>query len=189
MSLKKLKMITQETAIEIWKDIRGFKGLYQISNSGKVKSLKRRVKLRNTTRNVPEKILKYGINKDKYLTVSLYKKNKRKMCRINRLVALHFIPNPNNLPEVNHEDSNKLNNWDWNLKWMTSSQNQIHAYQNNKGGPKTIPIIKYTLTGKKLEEYPSTNKAATINNISQGNIWLCINNKRKSIGGFIWKKK
>ena len=94
---------------EIWKDIKGYKGLYQISNLGNVKSLKRNIKLSNQygakfKKRVDEKILKQSINKYGYCSVILSKNNKNKWFSIHRLVALNFIPNPNNYKCVNHKD-------------------------------------------------------------------------------------
>lgn len=97
---------------EIWKDINGYKGLYQVSNSGKIKSLK--------------KILNPWLDKG-YLRVGLSKKSKHKYFSVHRLVALHFVSNPKNKPEVNHLDGNKLNNNDWNLEWSTQKENNEHA--------------------------------------------------------------
>ena len=100
---------------EIWKDIEGYEGLYQISNKGKVYSLRL------------EKFLKFSKNKKGYLQVQFTVNCKFKTFKIHRLVALAFIPNPFNLPEVNHKDGDKLNNNDWNLEWNTSQQNILHA--------------------------------------------------------------
>ena len=88
---------------EIWKDIQNYEGSYQVSNYGRVKSLSR-VDSLGHKRN--EKILKSRKNRQGYYDVSLYKNGKPKYCRINRLVAQAFIPNPNNYPCVNHKDEN-----------------------------------------------------------------------------------
>ena len=90
---------------EIWKPIEGWKGLYQVSNMGRVKSLERIVRNgKNCCRTVPEKILKTSKDKDGYLSVYLCKDNKKKWYFVHRLVAQAFISNPDNLPEVNHKD-------------------------------------------------------------------------------------
>ena len=88
---------------EIWKDIQNYEGSYQVSNYGRVKSLSR-VDSRGNKRN--EKILKGRKNRQGYYDVALSKNGKQKFCRINRLVAQAFIPNPNNYPCVNHKDEN-----------------------------------------------------------------------------------
>lgn len=98
---------------EIWKDIPGYEGYYQVSNFGRVKSLRR--------------VLKAGLRKG-YLYISL----RNKKFNIHRLVAIAFIPNPGNLPEVDHIDGNKLNNNANNLKWATRQQNELNPITKNR---------------------------------------------------------
>ena len=98
---------------EIFKEIIGYEGLYWISNLGNVKS--------------KHKILKPVINKDGYYCVSLSKKGKLKTYTLHRLIALHFIENPDNLPQVNHKDENKLNNNADNLEWCTKAYNNSYG--------------------------------------------------------------
>ncbi len=100
---------------EIWKDIEGYEGLYQVSNLGDVRSLK-------YAGGNKVKILKQG-NVNGYKRVSLHKNNKQKNYFVHRLVAMTFIPNPNNLPLVNHKDENKTNNSVDNLEWCTQKYN------------------------------------------------------------------
>jgi hypothetical protein len=109
---------------EIWKDIEGYGGLYQISNQGKVKSFRR-------TTGKPYRILKQGITIWGYKYVNLFNQG-GKMKTIHRLVALAFIPNPENKREVNHKDSNRLNNHVDNLEWVTSKENTRHAMDNDR---------------------------------------------------------
>lgn len=121
---------------EIWKDIAGFEGIYQISNFGRVKSLGRYSIQKHW---VTEKLLNSHPNNSGYLDVSLYDNGKRIHKKIHRLVAEAFIPNPNNLPEVDHIDTNKYNNHVSNLRWCTSSENHLnpitrkHRSDNLKG--------------------------------------------------------
>lgn len=103
--------------MEIWRDIQGFEGIYQISNLGRVKNIK------------TNRIRKQGYDKDHYPKVELCNKkkySKDKSIKIHRLVAENFIPNPHNLPEVNHIDGNKLNNSVSNLEWCSSKYNSRH---------------------------------------------------------------
>ena len=109
---------------EIWKDIPNYEGLYQVSNLGNIKSLFRY-----------KKILKPIKNTLGYLKVSLYKNKKIKVFSIHRLVAETFIPNPNNLPEINHKDGNKGNNNVENLEWCTRQQNILHRFRVLKQEP------------------------------------------------------
>lgn len=106
--------------MEEWRDIEGFEGIYQVSSWGRVRS-------------------KYGIltpyrNKKGYLKIGLYiGDRKTKKYRINRLVAAAFIPNPLNLPQVNHKDGNKENNSVTNLEWSSDRQNKDHAKRMRRG--------------------------------------------------------
>lgn len=156
---------------EIWKDIAGYEGKYQVSNRGRVKSL-------NYNRTGQERILKVGNVGNGYLGVILYKNGKIKRCKIHRLVTTAFIPNPDNLPEVNHKDKNKTNNCVDNLEWCTTQYNI--DYSKSK---QVIGIHK--VTGLILE-FSSTMEAERITNIPNGNISKCCKGRRKSAGGYIW---
>ena len=110
---------------EIWKDVKGYEGLYQISNLGRVKSLR-------YNKSQKEKILKAGSGTHGYQLVVLCKKGKHKTTLIHRAVAYTFIPNPNNFPDVNHKDENKSNNCVENLEWCTKKYNQNYGNRNKK---------------------------------------------------------
>lgn len=109
--------------MEIWKDINGYEGYYQISNQGNVRSVDRfdGVHDRKGT------IIKPNLKQNGYLQVGLRTHNKRKWIGVHRLVAIHFIENPDNKPQVNHIDGNKQNNTINNLEWVTAKENQNHA--------------------------------------------------------------
>ena len=105
---------------EIWKNIEGFDGKYQVSNKGRVKSFI----------NQTERIIGGGINVDGYPVVRLRLENKKSVVKvIHRLVAKAFIGNPKNLPVVNHKDGNKKNNYVENLEWTTIRENTLHAFK------------------------------------------------------------
>lgn len=106
--------------MEMWRDIEGFEGRYQISSWGRV-------------RNKDGMILEPYTNHKGYLKIGLYKDGKDHKKRINRLVAQAFIPNPYNLPQVNHKDGNKQNNSYTNLEWTTDELNRKHAALLRKG--------------------------------------------------------
>jgi hypothetical protein len=121
--------------IEELRDIEGYEGRYQVSNLGRVRSLAR--VLRNTgsyngLARIPGRILSDGqVRSGKsYTTVGLAKEGVSKTFMIHRIVAMHFIPNPNGLPEVNHLDGNKRNNHYANLEWTTRSGNMKHAFRH-----------------------------------------------------------
>ena len=103
--------------MEEWRYIKGYEGKYQISNYGRVKSLK------NSKGNYREKIMNPNDDTHGYLKVNLSKNNKKKTYKIHRLVAIHFIDNPNNYECVNHKDENKQNNRVENLEWCTKKYN------------------------------------------------------------------
>lgn len=111
----------KDTLIEIWKDVVGYEGLYQVSNLGNVKSLNYRSK-------GISKILKYSLLYG-YPSLSLTKDGIYKTYRIHRLVAIAFIDNPNNKPQVNHKNGNRADNSLNNLEWVTNKENVIHAYK------------------------------------------------------------
>lgn len=122
--------------LEIWRNIVGFDGLYQVSNLGRVKSLK--------NRHGKVQLLKAKIKKNGYCEVALFKNGKYKFCLVHRLVAIHFIPNPNNYPEINHKDENPLNNCVDNLEWCSRQYNINYGSRNAKVSEKAKQY-KHTL--------------------------------------------
>ena len=113
---------------EIWKDIEGYVGLYQVSNLGRVRSLDRTIVYKEGKKHFYKgQILKQCRNKKGYLRVPLSTNDMRKTVIVHRLVATAFIPNPLSLPQVNHKDGNKANNSALNLEWVTGSENTQHA--------------------------------------------------------------
>lgn len=178
--------------MEEWKDIEWYAGLYQISNFGRVKSF----------RYGEGKIIKPFINNG-YYCVGLSRKDDYKKVRVHRLVAKHFIPNPDNKKEVNHIDGNKLNNNVSNLEWSTRSENIKHAFLN---GLKTISekqiaqcrllgqslskkVLQYDMQDNFIKEWDSTAEAGRQLKINQSNISACCRGKRNNAGGYVWKYK
>lgn len=185
-NLEKLNFEMKEK--EIWRDVVGYEGLYQVSNYGNVKSLSREVNNGNGTYFTKEKILKPMENHKGYLGVEL----QDKWHFIHRIVATTFIENPENKPQVNHIDCDKKNNRVENLEWCTNSENQIHAYKNglnvrsdNAGRPKQ-KIMQLDMNDNLIKIYESIADAEKETGIK--NISYVINGKRKKAGGFKWKK-
>lgn len=167
---------------EIWQDIEGYKGLYQVSNKGNVKSLKYG----------KERILKPGIDRDGYYKIMLYNNSVRKTFRLNRLVAQAFIPNLDNKPQVNHLDENKLNNCVDNLSWTTAKENNNHGTRNERvDDSHSKPILQYSKSGNFIREWKSASEVKRVLGIDNSHINACCRNnpKHKSAYGFVWRYK
>ena len=161
--------------IEKWKDIPNFNGLYQVSNNGNIKRAK------------DEYIFKKNKNSRGYRIITLTKDKKEYSLSVHRLVAEAFIPNPNNLPQINHKDGNKLNNKIENLEWCTQSENMKHAYKNKleiKSGKK---VVQFDLDMKIIKIWDKIIEAEKEYKIAHGKITMVCKNKRKTAGGYIWR--
>jgi hypothetical protein len=134
--------------MEIWKDIEGYEGLYQVSNLGRVISLERKEKSGKLFRKRNQKILKLESDKRGYQRILLYKNNVTKKYLVHRLVCLSFLKNHENKKQINHINGVKYDNRLENLEWCNQSENQIHAYK--KGLQK--PIIGEDCVYSKINE-------------------------------------
>lgn len=163
-------------SLEFWKDIKGYEGLYQISNSGNVKSLR------------TNKILKTNMNNCGYKQVILSYKGKIKSKRIHRLVAEAFIPNPNNYQQVNHKDENKINNEANNLEWCDCKYNINYGTGKNKCTKSRLkPINQYDIKGDFIKRYDGIVVASQELNIHPWLIWAVCQGIRKTTHKFIWR--
>lgn len=144
---------------EIWKDIPGYEGLYQVSNLGRVKSLERVVRYKGRHHTVAEKIKNGTPKENDYLVVSLYKNNVGKMRYIHRLVAEVFIPNPANKPTVNHINLDVFDNRVENLEWSTYAEQELHkiAFTGYLGNSKAVRVI---YRDGRMQEYESESLCA-----------------------------
>lgn len=181
--------------VEIWKDIHIPNYEYQVSNLGRVRSKNRKVSNHTGIVEKKSQIMKPHINYKGYAICCISYKNKKKHIPIHRMVALAFIPNPNNYPQINHIDGNKKNNCVNNLEWCNNSLNQLHAYKMglNKrvenAGRKRIQICKIDMKTKEIIEiYNSINDASKENKLNAANINSVRKGKRNHCGGFIWKE-
>lgn len=170
--------------MEEWIDIEGYEGMYQVSNQGRVKSLKFG----------KEKILKSGNNGRGYLQVNLSKDGKQAHKQIHRLVAQAFIPNPNNLQEVNHKDEDKTNNHVENLEWCDRKYNVNYGTgvqrsgENRRNDPKQSKRVDQIdmVTGEVIRQWASTMECSR-NGYNQGHVVNCCNGLRKTHKGYVWK--
>lgn len=164
---------------EIWKDIKGYEGKYQISNLGRVKSL-------NYNNTKKEKIIKSEITKG-YVRYRLSKNKKLKRFLAHRLVAEAFIPNPNNYPIINHIDGNPLNNDIKNLEWCTYKYNAQHALKTGLVEMHSF-IMKDKKTKKTLRIFKNLYELQeNIKLPYYSHIYNCCKGTRKSAYGYIWE--
>lgn len=182
--------------MEKWKEIKGYESLYQISSSGRVKSLYRVDRL---GRVYNERILTPEITKKGYLRVSLgNRKDGFKKIMVHRLVAAAFIPNPDNLPQVNHKDENKSNNHVNNLEWCDNTYNHNFGTRNYRANKhKNKRIAQFDIFGNKIAEYDSIKIAASKIGVNVSQLSRHLNNKptknirgkfyySHSVGGYKW---
>ena len=178
---------------EEWRDVAGYKGLYQVSDQGRVKSLER-VTIIKDGRKLPvkERILKPNVVHGGYLIVCLYAGGKRKMLKVHRLVCQAFHDNPENKPCVNHIDENKTNNAANNLEWCTYAENNSHGTHNARmaeGVAKALSkrVWQYTLDGELIKIWPSTIEAQRQTGFSSASISQAANGKSKQAHGYRWE--
>ena len=175
---------------EEWRDIKGYEGLYQVSDMGRVKSLERVIIRKNGTKlPVKERILKSGIDKDGYLRVALgNSKGKRKLFLVHRLVCKAFHENPENKPCVNHIDENKTNNTASNLDWCTVVENLNYGTRNVRSAKtRSKPVGQYTRNEELIRVWQSTNEVERQLGFNHSHISKVALGKRKTAYGYVWK--
>ena len=175
--------------IELWKDVKDYEGLYQVSTLGRVRRLDKYidVKISNVDKVLKRgKILKPAYDKGGYLRVSLCKNGKKTNFGVHRLVAEAFIPNPLNLPVINHKDEDKTNNYPYNLEWCTVKYNNNYGnHIKNVAEKQSKKVYQYDLKGNLIKEWSSASEAGR-NGFEQANISKCCLSKSKTHKNFIW---
>ena len=164
----------------LWKKfgkiLNGYEGFYQVSNLGKIKSLRKDI------------IMKQYLDGNNYYFVPLYKDKKTKSKKVHRLVAETFIKNPNNYPCINHKDENSLNNNLDNLEWCTYSYNVNYDNRIKKYCLKRYKKIEqYDFENNLIKKWDSIKQASNSLNISKSGIIYCAQGKFKQFKGYIWK--
>ena len=175
---------------EVWKDIAGYEGLYQVSTLGRIKSCDRTIETSLNVRKYAGKIIRQQEHKG-YLSVMLSNTGIQERLPVHRLVAKAFIPNLNNLSEVNHKDENTKNNCVDNLEWCNRLYNANYGTALERMAKKrSVAVAQYDINGKYLNSYKSTREAArALGKNSNGNIANCLKGKVKTAYGYIWKYK
>lgn len=184
---------------EIWRPVVGYEGVYEVSNKGRVKSLIR-----------GKGILKPDKHSNGYVSVELFrgKEVKSKRLTIHRLVALAFIPNPNNLPFVNHKDESRDNNCVENLEWITHRDNLLYGtasqrriahtdYSDPKraeiaranGKAVSRPVDQFTRSGEYIQSFESAKAASIATGAHHSHLLECCMGKLETSGGYIWRYK
>ena len=191
------------TDIEIWKtavyDDEIYEGLYKVSNFGRILSL-------NYRRTGKAKLMTPGTDKDGYFQVNLRKNGEDKWCKVHRLVAETFLPNPENKPCINHKIEGKkgksmnfvffnkdgtIDKERTTIEWVTYKENNNYGTHNervakaNTNGIRSKKVLQFSLSGELIREWPSVSECGR-NGFNQGNICECCNGKRKTAHGFIW---
>lgn len=166
--------------MEIWKDITGYEGRYQVSNEGRVRSLP----VKSTTRYYGGKVLVQMTDNIGYKVVNL----SRKTYKVHRLVAAAFVDNPNNYPHVNHIDEDKTNNSASNLEWCTPEHNNNHGTRNKRisqnAGRK---VVQYDMQGNEIRTWDSIAKAAKHYGVARTTICGCCAGRQHTSCGYIWR--
>lgn len=179
------------------KDIKNYETLYYADTDGNIYSKDRIISMKNPNKKTNTNItfIKKGIclkphkKKNGYYVVTLCKNGKKEEVLVHRIIAQTFLPNPKNLPEVNHKDENPENNKLSNLEWCTRNYNYFYgtATERRKNNQPSKSVIQFDKNNYFLNKYSSIHEAERITGVKHYNIITVCKGKRKTAGGFIWK--
>lgn len=192
---------------EIWKDIEGYEGQYQVSTLGRVRSVERQVRKWNGFKTIRESFLKQKLGKNGYVQVTLCKDGRMKTYLVHRLVAKAFIPNPQNNPQIDHINTIKTDNRVENLRWVTRKENSNnlltlkHMSERQKGEKnymygkfgkehnRSIPIVQLTMDGKYIRGWDCTRQVERELGFRSNNICSVLRKRTNSSHGYKWMYK
>lgn len=192
---------------EIWRDIEGYEGQYQVSNLGRVRSVERQVRKWNGFKTIRESFLKQKLGKNGYVQVTLCKDGRMKTYLAHRLVAKAFIPNSENKPYIDHINTIKTDNRTDNLRWVTRKENEqnplsiLHRSEWQKGGKngmygkfgkehnRSIPIVQLTMDGKYIRDWECTRQVERELGFPSNNICSVLRKRTNSSHGYKWVYK
>ena len=167
--------------VELWKKHPDYAGI-EVSSFGRVRTLDRLISSETMTRFTKGRILKQYEDSDGYLRVSITADGKRVSKRVHRLVAQAFIPNPDNLPQINHKDCDRTNNNVSNLEWCSGLYN--NQYRVKFGKSRGVPVFAINLKTQEVSQFPSQAEAGRVLGVKQTNISGVVNRRLKHAGGY-----
>lgn len=183
---------------EVWKDVVGYEGYYEVSNIGRVRRVPRYITgVNGVTRFWKGRILKQTTTQDGYLRCILSKDGKTKHVRSHVLVAESFVENPNNYPVINHKDENPANNHIDNLEWCSIAYNNSYGTRteraiNSEGFKKNTernkkPVLKITVTGEVVDRFDSLKSAYESNpDYTKASVAACCSKRLNTYKGYFW---
>jgi len=181
---------------EQWRDIAGYEGRYQVSDQGRVRRTACEITQGNghseITYSIPPRLLRSFESNCSYQRIGLRMNGQRKYYNVHRLVAQAFVPNPSNLPEVNHKNEDKSDNRAENLEWVTSEQNCNHGTRNKRISDNTSRsrrVLRMTQCGSEVKEYKSISAASRETGISVASIGGVCRGEHHTAGGYKWQYK
>lgn len=181
---------------EIWKDVDGYEGIYQVSNMGRVRSLDRVIRIKEGNKLYERvergKIMSQKIQNTGRLQVALRKtidgKNERTTLYVHRLVAFAFVPGYFEGATVNHKDENPLNNKAENLEWMTKAENNVYGTHCERAGKALrMSVEQLTVDGKHIAYFDSMTEASKSTGTNIGSMHNCLYGRTATANGYVWK--
>ncbi len=176
---------------EVWRPVDGFEGYYEVSNYGRVRSIKRIVTIKNRWHDIQRRyggtITRGHIDNNGYMAICLQADGRKKYTKVHILVAKAFIENPSNYHQVNHKDENKSNNCVENLEWCTAKYNSNYGTKIKRQAEKWSRKVNMLKDGKIVSTFPSLKEAGERMNINYKNIQSVCAGHRKTAGGYNWE--